>query len=89
VTHPQTASVAPTGRRTTAAAWPDPVFPGIDRRPEAASPERFRQLYRVRLGALVAGLVGLEGRRSWMIRPPDMDHDTDQHESDQQQLVKQ
>jgi hypothetical protein len=54
--------------------------------------ERFVEISRERFGsfgALVAGLVGLEGRRSWMIRPPDMDHDTDQHESDQQQLVKQ
>ena len=43
-------------------------------------------------GALASGRVRLEGRLghgTWMVGPPDMDDEADQHESDQEELVKQ
>ena len=43
-------------------------------------------------GALASGLARLEerlGRGTWMVRPPDMHEEADQHESDQEELVKQ
>ena len=43
-------------------------------------------------GALASGGVWLEGRPgrgTWMIRPPDMHEEANQHESDQEELVKQ
>jgi hypothetical protein len=42
--------------------------------------------------ALASGLVRLEerlGRGTWMVRPPDMHEEANQHESDQEELVKQ
>src|SRR5262249_31689281 len=42
-------------------------------------------------GAFTPGLVGLEGPVKYgpgMVRPPEMDHKENQHESDQEELVK-
>ena len=43
-------------------------------------------------GALASGLARREerlGRGTWMVRPPDMHEEADQHESDQEELVQQ
>jgi hypothetical protein len=43
-------------------------------------------------GAFAPGLLRLEGRLgggTWMVRPPDMHHEAEQHESSQKKLVKQ
>jgi hypothetical protein len=57
--------------------------------------ERFVDISRERFGlcgALAAGFVGLEGRLgsgARMVRPPDMEEETKQHQCDQEELVQQ
>src|SRR5262249_19086207 len=56
--------------------------------------ERFVDIARERFGLFgtfasgFAWIEGRPGRGSWMIRPPDMHHEADEHESDQEELVK-
>jgi hypothetical protein len=57
--------------------------------------ERFVDVSRERFGsfgAFASGLTWLVGRLGWgtgMVRPPDMDDETNQHQSDHEELVKQ